>query len=356
MIDALKELLESGIGRIFTAAGSAVFFDGELIFHKVVGKPEPESLKDVNADPNSLFDLASVTKIFTTTALLRVFYSHGISIDISVSSILPEFLRNSKGAERGLRKKITFRHLLTHSSGLPSWVPYYSKFEGKEIVNAVLSQKLVYEPGEKVLYSDLGFMILGWALERVTGKSLNVIIQQEVLSPFGLDNSGFGPFKCGRSVATEYCMWRKRRVCGEVHDENAYALGGAAGHAGLFSTVLDVAKLGLVWLRSLMGLESLGVPRKIVKEAVSLKKQFQNARRGIGWALWSPTSPARALGKRTFGHTGFTGTSLYIDPDKKLVVSLLTNRVYFGRDPALILLFRVKFHQLVNDLTKFPNF
>ncbi len=350
MINTLKEMLESGIGRIYTAAGSAVFFDGKLVFHEVVGKPEPERLKDTVADTSSLFDLASVTKIFTTTALLKVFYSNGISIDLPVSSILPEFLKNTQGDERRLRRKITFRHLLTHSSGLPSWMPYYKKFIGKELASAVLSEKLVYEPGEKVLYSDLGFMILGWALERITGKSLKVVIKEEVLSPFGLKDTGFGPFKCGKAVATEYCNWRKRRICGEVHDENAYALGGVAGHAGLFSTVLDVAKLGLVWLRGLMGLESLGVPRKVIKEAVSLQKQFQNIRRGIGWALWSPSSPARALGERTFGHTGFSGTSIYIDPDRKLVVSLLTNRVYFGRDPAPILLFRVKFHQLVRDL------
>ncbi len=350
MIDALLELLKSGVGKIFTAAGSAIFFDKELVFHEVVGKPEPRNLKDVDADTNSLFDLASITKIFTSTALLRVFYSNGISIDIPVSSILPEFLKNAEGEEREIRRKVTFRHLLTHSSGLPSWVPYYKKYRGEEIRAAVLSEKLVYIPGEKVLYSDLGFMILGWALERIAGGSLDVIMNKEVFTPFKLENTGFGPFKCGRSVATEYCVWRKRRICGEVHDENAYALGGIAGHAGLFSTVLDVAKLGVTWLRSLMGLDSLGVPRKIVQEAVSLQVKFQNSRRGIGWALWSPSSPARALGRRTFGHTGFTGTSLYIDPDSKLVISLLTNRVYFGRDPAPILLFRVKFHKLVKEL------
>ncbi len=352
MFIELKNLLKSGVGKIYTAAASTIFYNDQILFNEVVGVPDLMTRSDITVDSSYLFDLASLTKIFTTTATLRILYSEGISIDLPVSSVLPEFLNG--GANRGLLRKemVTFRHLLTHSAGLPSWKAYFKNFRRQDLKKAVISEELIYMPGERILYSDLGFMILGWAIERITGESLRQVIFDEVILPLKLGNTGFGPFPCKRCVATEYCEWRRRRICGEVHDENAYALGGVAGHAGLFSTAFDVAKLGLTWLRGLLGLESFGIPRKIVKEAVSVQKQFRNTRRGLGWALWSPSSPARALGERTFGHTGFTGTSLYVDPDRRLVVSLLTNRVYYGRNPAPILLFRIKFHQLVKDIIK----
>ncbi len=346
LLAEIKELMDSGVNSIYTAAGAVVYYQGDEIFEYYTGSTGHGPDKEINE--STLFDIASITKVFTATAFLKVFYSRGYSIEMPVVSIVPEFSQNSEPYDKSV---VTFKHILTHSSGLPSWKPYYEKLKGDEIKKAVLSESLIYPPGSKVLYSDLGFMILGWALERITGKKLDEVIKIHLTEPLGLKNTGYGPFPCENTVATELCNWRKRRICGEVHDENAFALGGIAGHAGLFSTPRDVADFGLAWLDSIYGVNHLGLPRRIVIDAVSPQIEFQNQRRGLGWALWTPSSPARYLGKNTFGHTGFTGTSLFVDPDRKLVVSLMTNRVYFGRNPAPILLFRIKFHRKIAELT-----
>ncbi len=349
----ITELLESGLFSVYTAASSAIFYKGNLVYHVRVGKPNPDREPERNIGDDSLYDIASLTKIFVTTALLSLFYKKGFSIDIPVSSIIPEF--TGKRPVSSTDKlfdigKITFRHLLTHSAGLPSWKPFYKKMKGEEIKRAVLSTELSYIPGEMIVYSDLGYMIIGWALERITGKSLRDVVRETVIDPIGLQNTDYGPIDRERCIATEFCPWRKRRLCGEVHDENAFALGGVAGHAGIFSTAFDVAKLGLMWLEGISGISHFGLPRRVFVDAVMPQKEFQNQRRGLGWALWTQGSPARFFGKNTFGHLGFTGTSLFVDPDRELVVSLLTNRVYYGRNPASILLFRIKFHRKVAEL------
>ena len=345
MITEIKDLMDSGVDSIYTAAGTVVYFKGDKIFEYYTGSTGHGPNKKITE--TTLFDIASITKVFTTTSLLKVFYDRGYSIEMPVVSILPEFSQNSDPYKKSL---VTFKHLLTHSSGLPSWKPYYENLTGEDIKSAVFRESLIYPPGSKVLYSDIGFMILGWALERITGKKLNEVIKIHLSEPLGLKNTDYGPFPCENTVATELCSWRKRRICGEVHDENAYALGGTAGHAGIFSTPDDVARFGLAWLDSIYGVNHLGLPHRIVIDAVTPQIKFQNQSRGLGWALWTSSSPARYLGKNTFGHTGFTGTSLFVDPDRKLVVSLMTNRVYFGRNPAPILLFRIKFHRKIAEL------
>ncbi len=349
----ITELLESGLFSVYTAAASAIFYKGNLVYHVRVGKPNPDKEPERDISEDSLFDIASITKIFVTTAFLSIFYKKGFSIDTPVSSILPGF-SGKRPVASGNRffdiGKITFRHLLTHSAGLPSWKPYYKSTRGEDLKKAVLSSELAYTPGEMVLYSDPGFMIIGWALERITGKSLRDVVKETVIEPEGLQNTDYGPIRSERCIATEFCPWRRRRLCGEVHDENAFALGGVAGHAGIFSTAYDVARLGLAWLEGISGVSHFGLPRRVFVEGVIPQKEFQNQRRGLGWALWTQGSPARYLSKNTFGHSGFTGTSLFVDPDRELVVSLLTNRVYYGRNPAEILLFRIKFHRKVAEL------
>jgi len=175
LLPEIKDLMDSGVNSIYTAAGAVVYLDGEEIFEYYTGFPEKDGEEKITEE--TLFDIASLTKIFTTTAFLRVFYSRGYSVDMPVVSFLPEFSRN--GEPYG-KDKVTFRQLLTHSSGLPSWKPYYETLKKEEIKNAVLGESLIYPPGSKVLYSDLGFMIIGWTLERIAGKSLDRIIKDFV--------------------------------------------------------------------------------------------------------------------------------------------------------------------------------
>jgi CubicO group peptidase (beta-lactamase class C family) len=183
-------------------------------------------------------------------------------------------------------------------------------------------------------------------MEVVAERPLTSIIQSLVLDPLRLATIQFGPVAPECAAPTEFCQWRQRRIRGEVHDENAWALGGVAAHAGLFGPAAAVAGLGQVWLDILQGRSDF-LPRSLAQEAVQLQVEDGPVRRGLGWALWSPSpeSPSHPLSRSSFGHTGFTGTSLYIDPERELVVACLTNEVYNGRADRSIGPFRVRLHE-----------
>jgi CubicO group peptidase (beta-lactamase class C family) len=243
--------------------------------------------------------------------------------------------------------KVTIRHLLTHTSGLPAWRPLHR--QAREAIRPfVLNTFFSYPTGMRVVYSDLGLIVLGRVLEMVGERPLAEIIHTLVLEPLGLTAVHFSPVQPELAAPTEFCQWRQRRIRGEVHDENAFALGGVAAHAGLFGTANDVAALGQAWLDVLQGSSDF-LPRTLAQEAVHLQAEDGNVRRGLGWALWSPStgSPSQPLSRTSFGHTGFTGTSLYIDPERELVIACLTNEVYNGRVDRGIGPFRVKLHQEV---------
>jgi CubicO group peptidase (beta-lactamase class C family) len=227
--------------------------------------------------------------------------------------------------------KVTMRHLLTHTSGLPAWRPLYRQTQ-EGIRPFVLNTFFSYPTGMRVVYSDLGLIVLGWVVEMVGERPLDEIIKALVLYPLGLSAVHFSPVPAEQAAPTEFCQWRGRRIRGEVHDENAWALGGVAAHAGLFGTANYVAVLGQAWLDVLQGRSDFW-PRVLAQEAVHLQAEDGNVRRGLGWALWSPSpeSPSQPFSRTSFGHTGFTGTSLYIDPERDLVIACLTNEVYNGR-------------------------
>jgi CubicO group peptidase (beta-lactamase class C family) len=196
-------------------------------------------------------------------------------------------------------------------------------------------------------------ILLGEAVARLAGVSLDAYVRRAVLAPLGLAQTTYNPLASAvpmdQIVATELCAWRQRRCLGEVHDENAASLGGVAGHAGLFSTAWDVAVLGQMVLND----GSYSVTRILSPETVAEMTRVQvnmnDNPRGLGWLLRSETgsSSGRLFGPRSFGHTGFTGTSLWVDPDRELIVVLLTNRVYYGRDPEGIIAFRPRLHDAV---------
>lgn len=345
-------LLREGLGAIFPAAAIEIRRAGLPVYARTVGglggRP-PEAGTPVG--PDTLFDLASLTKLFTTTAFLALVAAGRTRIDDPISTLVPALRgpRPIRPYEDPLRPgalvtvveasgqvdagAVTFRHLLSHSSGLPAWRPLYRLARG-EIRAAVESTFFSYPTGTRVVYSDLGFMLLGWAIEAASGQRLDEAIDTLVLAPLGLCELRWGPVPPEGTVPTEFCDWRERRMRGEVHDENAWALHGIAGHAGLFGAAAAVAAFGQAWLDALRGARGALLPASIAQEAVSLQAADGSLRRGLGWALWSPDrdSVTHALSQRSFGHTGFTGTSLYVDPERDLVIACLTNHVFAGRE------------------------
>ncbi len=214
-----------------------------------------------------------------------------------------------------------------------------------------LTTAYAYPTGTQVVYSDIGLILLGLAIERLTDRALDQAVAERVTGQLGLSHTRFLPagtdHKLDNVAPTELCGWRGRRVMGEVHDENAASLGGVAGHAGIFSTATDVAAFGQVFLDS--GQPLLGADT--VVEMTREQASHGNLRRGLGFVLWSPDPEASGnpLSQRAFGHTGFTGTSLWIDPQRSLVVALLANDVYYGRMGRRIGSLRVAVHRAIVD-------
>ncbi|NPA27281.1 MAG: serine hydrolase [Chloroflexi bacterium] len=370
---ALDPVLQQGLDRVYTAAVVQVRHRGRAVYHRAVGWPDPEAAGEQVTTRHTLFDLASITKPFVATAFLHlVARTPELGLNTPVAAVLPEFqgLRPVRAYPHPLQPgytvqpsrhdglidaaQVTFQHVLTHSAGLPAWTRLYT-LEPEALRATVLGTPFAYPPGQRVIYSDVGFMILGWAVEALAGRPLDQAVHALVLEPLGLRATGYRPahrrepLPPGAVAATEACPWRGRRVRGEVHDENAWRLGGVAGHAGLFSTAAEVAAFGQAWLDATRGhgplAELLGPD--LARQAVQLQAAEGPVRRGLGWALWSPAprSASHPLGPRTFGHTGFTGTSLFVDPDCDLVIAALTNRVYFGRDSTPISDWRLALHQ-----------
>jgi serine-type D-Ala-D-Ala carboxypeptidase len=216
----------------------------------------------------------------------------------------------------------------------------------------VLATFFAYRPGSRVVYSDLGYILLGWAIEQISRRPLAEAIapaEPGLLALPGWPAVGFGPLPPAESAPTELCSWRERRLHGEVHDENGWAMGGVSGHAGLFGTAAALAALGQAWLDCLSGRPAALLPLPLAQEAVRCQAEEGPLRRGLGWLLWSPDAATvgHALGPDSFGHTGFTGTSLFVAPQRRLVIACLTNYVYYGRQPAAIQSFRRALHERV---------
>jgi CubicO group peptidase (beta-lactamase class C family) len=315
-------------------------------------------------DADTLFDLASVTKLFTTVAFMTLVEQGKISVDHPVKSVLPEFsgLRPIQPYENPLdwgktvsvsdqpgmvdADKVTFRNLLAHNSGLPAWRAFKDQPDAESARWLALQTFFSCPIGEQVVYSDVGFILLGIAVSRLTGSPLDEIIYQRVVRPLELSAhfQPAAPLPSPQNIApTEFCKWRGRRIVGEVHDESAWRLGGVAGHAGMFAHARDVAAFGQSFLDAAL------LRRETIAEMTRLQAAFENVRRGLGFALWSPDPEASSnpFSPATYGHTGFTGTCLWVDPARTLVVALLTNDVYGGREGRGIADLRVKVHRAI---------
>jgi CubicO group peptidase (beta-lactamase class C family) len=278
------------------------------------------------ASGETIYDLASLTKVVVTTTMAMMLVDEGrLDLQTPVAALVPEMTGGS-------RDRVTLWHLLTHSSGLPGWVPLYRDTVGKDaFVRAIAALELEREPGAATVYSDVGFILLGAALEAVAGLALDAFGEKRVLGPLAMADTRYLPPAEWRPriAPTEDDSWRGRVVHGEVHDENAFAMGGVAGHAGLFGTAADLARFagmiaagGLSQGRPLVSADTL--------RAFSKPCGIPGSSYALGWDMPSgPSSTAgRLLSRRSIGHLGYAGTSLWIDPDRGLYVILLSNRVH----------------------------
>lgn len=309
----------------------AVGMRDQLIVHPF-GKISSDA-KAAAVTGNTIYDLASLTKpIVTTTATMILAQQKRLDLDGPISRYLPEFSAAAKSdPDPGWRERISLRMLLLHDSGLPAHREFYKGAKGRVAVLArVMAEPLIHEPGKQVEYSDLGFILLGEIIERVTGKPLDRYAKQNIFAPLGLSNSQFNPAAKlrGEIAPTEDDKtFRKHLVWGEVHDQNAWAMGGVAGHAGLFSTAADVAAFAQMILNGGVYAHHRLLSRATI-EQFTAPQRIGNSARTLGWDV--PTDPASSghfFSPQSFGHLGYTGTSLWLDPERGVFIILLTNRV-----------------------------
>jgi CubicO group peptidase (beta-lactamase class C family) len=322
--DSVQAVLDRAVADgAFPGAFAAVGTGAGVVAEYGVGRLDAEDAR--RPDRSTVWDLASLTKVVgTTSALLQLVGEGRVGLDTPVVRYLPSWQAPGAGA-------VTVRHLLTHSSGLPAWRALY-----KEAATADEALRHVYAtgpdtlPGVRYLYSDLGFILLGQLVERVSGMPLAAYDSARVFAPLGMRDTRYRPPASWRRriAPTEQDPWRQRLVRGEVHDENAFRLDGVAGHAGLFSSGRDLSRLAQLYLRH-GALD--GATRLFDSATVATFTRVQDpvrSHRALGWETPTPgNSAGRRLSARAFGHTGFTGTSLWMDPGRNLYLLLLSNRV-----------------------------
>jgi CubicO group peptidase (beta-lactamase class C family) len=337
-----KEVEEGNI----PGATAVVARKGKIIAEHAVGWAEKTEEQRRPMDFSAIFDLASLTKVMATLPAILLLLERGlIRLKDPVSLYIPEFAAQGK-------EEITIRHLLTHTSGLVAHRAMYTNGWGKnEILKYIWEQPAEYPPGSQMVYSDLGFITLGIIVEAVTGLVLNEFVKNEIYHPLGMKSTYFLPPKelKGRMASTEFDESLGRYKLGEVHDDNAYALGGVSGHAGLFAPAADVAIYGQMWLNGgAYGQHRLFSPITVKAATTGYTPSIEGANRGLGWVLKDDAWDASGdlFSPSSYGHTGFTGTSITCDPENDLLVVLLTNRVHFGRERSIVRL-RSVFHNAV---------
>lgn len=344
----IDELINNAIEeKIFPGAVLFIWQNGEILHEKPYGSFTYEQ-DAPEVTTSTIFDLASLTKVIsTTTAVMLCVDRKLISLDDKIVSYIPEFSSNGKA-------NITIRNLLLHNSGLPAWKKFYGRgLKKKEVLAEIFNSSLEFETGTKMVYSDLGIITLGKIIEKVSGLSLDEFSNKEIFEPLEMNSTFFNPADsikkfCAPTEVDNY--WRNKLLQGEVHDETAAMLEGVAGHAGLFSTASDLGKF-------MSMITNKGVYKKkrmINEETVELftKKQSDQSSRGLGWDTKSEkgSSAGNLFSAGSFGHTGFTGTSIWADTERNLFVVFLTNRVYPSRENTKIISFRPKLHNLIIEV------
>ncbi len=321
----------------------AITHCGRLIGLKGVGHFTYES-DSTAVTAETIYDLASVTKAVSTTAACMVLYEQRkFHLEQKLVEILPEF-----GEEDARRRLVTLRMLLAHSSGLPAYVKLFQSAKDKqELLRQACAVPLTADPGTRAEYSDIGFILLGEALERTTGEPLDQFCRREIFKPLGLELMAFNPPLQWRVLippTEDDRSFRHKIVQGEVNDENAWVMGGVAGHAGCFSRAIEVAVFAECMLRG-------GAPllkKHIVDLFTRREPSPPGTSRTLGWD--TPSAPSQSgnyFSALSYGHLGYTGTSLWIDPERRLSVTLLTNRTWPDRGAQAIKQIRPEFHNAV---------
>jgi serine-type D-Ala-D-Ala carboxypeptidase len=302
---------------------------------------------DFDVHASTLFDLASLTKVVATTPMAMLLYERGLlDLEAPVSAIVPEFIRDAEKDPR--RQEVTVHMLLSHSAGLPAYEKLFLKAGTRdELLHAALTTPLTANPATSAVYSDIGFIILGIALERLADESLDRFCQREIFAPLAMTSTTFNPPQEIRAQIPPTAndqTFRRKIIQGEVQDENAFVLGGVAPQAGLFSTAEDLSKFAHAMLNG---------GRPILRpETITLFTRREPAplatSRALGWDTPSaPSQSGKYFSPNSFGHLGYTGTSLWIDPTRQLSITLLTNRTWPDCSNQAIRQVRPKFHDAV---------
>lgn len=370
---AFAVIREAIANAAFPAASIAVTHSQKLVALKSFGtfvyERDPEGAPllpafgrtgDSEVEPSTLFDLASLTKPIATATMAMILYERGqIELEAPISGTVPEF---TQGQSDPRRRTVTFRHLLAHSSGLPAYEKLFLKAHSRDqLLQGAFTTPLTADPGSRAEYSDIGFIILGAALERLADDSLDIFCRREIFGPLWMSNTTFNPpsetrlripptaderdLPCGSDTPVRLrSTFRNRIIQGEVQDENASVLGGVAGHAGLFSNAKDLARFAQVLLT-----EEAPLLRPETLALFTAKQPSPSGTtRTLGWDTPStPSQSGKHFGPRSFGHLGYTGTSLWIDPERQLSITLLTNRTWPDCSNQAIKQVRPRFHDAI---------
>jgi CubicO group peptidase (beta-lactamase class C family) len=365
--EAMRQAVAQGVfpgAVLLVRAGESFFYLRAFGYRSLL--PERTPMHE-----DTIFDVASLTKPLATTVAVMLLVKEGkLRLDERVSRFFPNFGVHGKGY-------ITFRQLLSHCSGLPASKPYYKEvlaeeqrrgrvnFLGTSAAKAFVYQRIERErteaePGTRALYSDLGFMLLGAAVEQLSGMTLDRFCQDRIFRPLGLRTTGFVDLALLRArrlepvtewiAPTEQCPWRKKILWGEVHDDNAYAMGGVAGHAGLFSSARDIDTILCRLEESYYNVGRM-IPQRLIREFWTRDPTVPHSTWCLGWDSPSPqgSSAGRYFSPNSVGHLGFTGCSVWVDLDRHCHVILLSNRVHPYRDNDGIKAFRPYLHDLVRE-------
>jgi beta-glucosidase-like glycosyl hydrolase/CubicO group peptidase (beta-lactamase class C family) len=347
--------------KAFPGATLAVGYRGKVAIHAFGNLSYEGNAPAV--DVRTMYDIASLTKVVVTTTLAAKLvegdFPVPLDLDAKVERYLPEWVASANGQDLEWRHKATVRHLLTHTAGLPPFKEYWRTSKSKqETVSRIFAEALDYEPGTKEVYSDLGIILMAEIIERLTGRTLDDLAKAQIFSPLGMKDTTYRPAKnlWPWIAPTEFDRnLRHRVVQGEVHDENAFTMGGVSGHAGVFSTAPDLAAFCQMLLNG-----GVYAHHRVLKRATVAQftepQPLSNGTRTLGWVV--PTegsSSGHYFSAHSFGHTGFTGTSIWIDPDRLLFVVLLTNRVNPTRENQKIAQVRPALHDAVMQALGFAT-
>jgi len=348
---AFKIIEDAIADKAFPGATLAVGYRGKVSYH-AFGKLGYDA-KSPAVQVETKYDLASLTKVVVTTTLVEKLaegdFGQPLNLDTSIERYLPEWL--SSGNQLEWRHKVTIRNLMTHTSGLPPFKEYWRTSTGKaDTLGRIFAEPLEYEPGAKVVYSDLGIILMAEIIQRLTGKPLDALARENIFEPLGMTDTMYNPPKLlwpGIAPTEVDNQLRHRLVQGEVHDENAYTIGGVSGHAGVFSTSPDLSHFCQMLLNGGVYAHKRVLRRATIAEFTAPQALAKNTRT-LGWVV--PTegsSSGHYFSVHSYGHTGFTGTTIWMDPDRQLFVVLLTNRVHPTRENMKIAQVRPAVHDAV---------